>query len=67
MSDEKSSWKPDDEEALKALIRATLQSAGPIDAAHLPSKIRERIKAHVKGDIDVEAYVKQILKEDDDR
>ncbi len=62
MADDKK-WKPDDEEALKALIRETLKHAGPIDPSTLPSKIRERIKGRVTGDVDIEAYVKQVLKE----
>lgn len=60
---EKKTWKPDDEEALKALIRDTVKHAGSIDPATLPSKIRERIKGRVTGDIDIEAYVKQVLAE----
>lgn len=62
MADDKK-WKPDDEEALKALIRETLKHAGPIDPSALPSKIREQIKGRVTGDVDIEAYVKQVLKE----
>jgi hypothetical protein len=60
---EKKTWKPDDEEALKALIRDTVKHAGSIDPATLPSKIREQIRGRVTGDIDIEAYVKQVLAE----
>jgi len=56
-------WKPDDEEALKALIRATLKNAGPIDPATLPSKIRAKIEGRVTGDVDIDAYVKEVLEE----
>lgn len=63
MSSGKPTWKPDDEEALKALIRATLKNAGPIDPAAIPSKVREQIKGRVTGDIDIDAYVKQVLRE----
>lgn len=63
MSDEKK-WKPDyDEDALKALIRATVMNAGPIEPDALPSKVRERIKDRATGDLDVDAYIKQILRE----
>ena len=47
MTDKK--WKPDDEESLKDLIRATIKSAGAIDPAQLPSKIREQVKGRVSG------------------
>ncbi len=63
MSD-KRKWEPElDEDALKELIRATIASAGPIDPSELPSKIRERIKGRATGDLDVDAYVKQVLRE----
>ncbi len=63
MADEKK-WKPDlDEDALKDLIRATIASAGPIDPSELPTKIRERIKGRATGDLDIDAYVKQVLRE----
>lgn len=64
MTDKKPTWKPDDEEGLKALIRATIKSAGSIDPALLPSKVREQIKGRVSGDVDVEAYVKRVLAEE---
>ncbi len=56
-------WKPDDEEALKALIRETIKAVGPSDPAALPSKIRERIKARATGDLDVDAYIREVLAE----
>ncbi len=62
MTDKK--WKPDDEESLKDLIRATIKSAGAIDPAQLPSKIREQVKGRVSGDIDIDAYVKKVLAEE---
>ncbi len=60
---DKNPWKPDNDEALKALIRDTVKNAGSIDSATLPSKIREQIKGRVSGDLDIEAYVKQVLAE----
>lgn len=63
MSDQ-NKWKPDlDEDALKDLIRATIDGAGPIDPAALPSKIRERIKGRATGDLDVDAFIEQVIKE----
>ncbi len=64
MTDKKSNWKPDlDEDALKELIRATIASAGSTDPSELPSKVRDRIKGRATGDLDVDAYVKQVLRE----
>jgi hypothetical protein len=64
MSDKKSDWTPEfDEDALKALIRATVMNAGPIDPSTLPSKVRERIKGRATGDLDIDAYIKQVLRE----
>lgn len=57
-------WQPElDEEALKSLIRATVMNAGPIDPSLLPSKVRERIKGRATGEIDVDAYIAEILRE----
>ena len=56
-------WKPDEEESLKELSRATIKSAGAVDPAVLPSRIRERIKGRVTGDVDIDAIVKQVLAE----
>lgn len=64
MSDKKPDWKPEfDEDALKSLIRATVMNAGPIDPSLLPSKVRERIKDRATGDLDVDAYIQEVLKE----
>ena len=64
MTDKKPGWKPDlDEDAVKELIRQTIASAGSVDPAALPSKIRERIKGRAVGDLDVDAYIKQVLGE----
>ncbi|PQA89011.1 hypothetical protein [Hyphococcus luteus] len=64
MTDKKPTWKPDDDEDLKDLIRATIKSAGSADPAQLPSKLREQIKGRVKGDVDIDAYVKKVLAEE---
>lgn len=61
-TDEK--WSPEfDEDALKSIIRATVMNAGPLKPDELPSKVRERIKGRATGDLDVDAYIKQILRE----
>ncbi len=63
MAEKNQNWKPDDDEALKDLIRATIKSAGSVDPAALPSKIREQIKGRVSGDVDIDAYIKKVLAE----
>ena len=64
MTDKKPTWKPDDEEDIKILIRATIKSAGTNDPALLPSKIRKQIEGRLTGKIDVDAYVKRVLAEE---
>lgn len=62
MPDEKS-WTPDSDEALKALIRQTIKDIGEGDPSALPHRVRERLKGRAKGDLDVEAYVREVLAE----
>ena len=63
MTEDNSGWRPDDEEAVKALIRAAIAAAGPMDAATLPSRVKERLKGQATGDLDVDAYIKDVLAE----
>lgn len=63
MAEKNSEWTPDDEEAIKALIRATVMAAGPIDPSVLPSKVKERLKGRATGKLDVDAYIQQVLAE----
>lgn len=60
---EKTSWTPDKEEALKSLIRATIEAAGPIDPASIPHLVKEKLRGQATGDLDVEAYAREVLKE----
>ncbi|MFQ5564321.1 MAG: hypothetical protein ACE5FO_12220 [Parvularculaceae bacterium] len=62
MSD-KSGWTPDKEKALKSLIRATIEAAGPIDPAAIPHLVKEKLRGQATGDLDVEAYAREVLKE----
>lgn len=55
-------WKPDKDEALKALIRETINSAGPLDAAALPHHVKARLKDQVKGDVDLDRLIDEALK-----
>ncbi|MCB2112776.1 MAG: hypothetical protein R3C42_04525 [Parvularculaceae bacterium] len=50
------------EEALKALIRETVESAGGIAPGDIPHKVKERIKGHATGDLDVDAYIREAMK-----
>ncbi|MEE2690863.1 MAG: hypothetical protein VX640_04895 [Pseudomonadota bacterium] len=61
---DKKRWTPDSEEALKALIRQTIASAGLHDPASLPHRVKERLKGQATGDLDVDAYVRQVLEEE---
>lgn len=60
---EKSGWSPDKEAALKALIRQTIDAAGMADADSLPHRVKQRLKGQATGDLDVDAYVKEVLRE----
>lgn len=61
MSDNDNGWKPSDEDSLKALIRSTMDALGPMDASAMPSKIKERLLGQVSGDLDVDAYIREVL------
>ncbi|MFZ5617001.1 MAG: hypothetical protein ACOZAA_06745 [Pseudomonadota bacterium] len=50
------------EEALKALIRETVASAGAIAPDEIPHKVKERIKGQATGDLDVDAYIREAVK-----
>lgn len=63
MADKKTEWKPDDEEALKSLIRETLLAAGSGDPGALPHKVKERLRGRATGDLDVDAYIREVLVE----
>ena len=63
MSDEKNNWKPDDDEALKALVRETIKAAGLTDSRNIPHKVKERIRGQATGELDIDAIIKQVLEE----
>ena len=63
MADKNSEWKPDDEEALKALIRATVIAAGPIAPDAIPHQVKERLKGRATGKLDIDAYIRQVIAE----
>jgi len=55
------------EEALKALIRQTVAEAGKMAPDEIPHWVKERIRGQAAGDLDVEAYVRDLLKKRRDR
>lgn len=63
MADNESSWSPDSEAALKTLIRETVKSAGVMTPDALPHQLIDAIKRHASGDVDIDAYIKKVLKE----
>ncbi len=50
------------EDALKALIRETVASAGAMAPDDIPHKVKERIRGHACGDLDVDAYIREAMK-----
>lgn len=61
---DKKEWQPElSEEALKSLIRATVMNTGSQNPDELPFKIKERLKGQATGDLDVDAYIREILAE----
>lgn len=62
MTDE-TAWTAAKEDALKALIRQTIRDMGETDPSVLPHRVKERLKSRVSGALDIEAYVRQVLAE----
>ncbi len=50
------------EEALKKLIRDTVAAAGAIAPDEIPHKVRERIRGQAAGDLDVDAYIRELIR-----
>lgn len=53
----------DPAEAIRNIIRATVSAAGEPDPATLPHLIRSQLEGRVSGDVDIDAYVAQVLGE----
>ena len=62
MSDERSGDQ-DPKEAIKAIIRATVSASGEPDPATLPHLVRAKLEGHATGDMDVDAYVREVMAE----
>lgn len=55
------------EEALKKLIRDTVASAGDLAPDEIPHRVKQRLKGQACGDLDVDAYIREAMKERRDR
>lgn len=50
------------EEAVRKLICDTVDSMGAIAPDEIPHQVKERIRGHATGDLDVDAYIRDALK-----
>ncbi|MEL6111272.1 MAG: hypothetical protein AAFR20_00570 [Pseudomonadota bacterium] len=57
-------WTPDRETALRAVIRDTLKSAGDIPPDQLPHHVRQRLRDQVDGSVDLDTVIASILAEE---
>ena len=48
---------------LKALIRETIKNAGSIDPASIPHQLKNVIQGHADGSIDIDEYIREVLRE----
>ena len=53
----------DPKEAIRAIIRATVSASGEPDPATLPHLVRSKLEGHATGDVDVDAYVREVMEE----
>jgi hypothetical protein len=51
------------ERAVKALIRETVASAGGLAPDQIPHRVKERLKGQATGDLDVDALIREALKD----
>ncbi|GGY40189.1 hypothetical protein [Parvularcula lutaonensis] len=52
-----------DEDAIRRIIEATVAAAGEPDPSTLPHLVRQRLQGQATGDIDLEQYIKRVLRE----
>ncbi|WP_031550869.1 hypothetical protein [Parvularcula oceani] len=62
-TDEEKKEAPADAEAIRNVIRATVSASGEPDPETLPHLVRERLKGTDTGDMDIDAYVSEVLEE----
>ena len=58
---EQSNWKPDLEEAIKNVIKATYKSSAAAKPDEIPHLIRSQLSDHVSGRTDLDQYIKDTL------
>lgn len=52
-----------DKDAIRRIIEATVVAAGEPDPSTLPHLIRQRLEGQATGDLDVDQYIKQVLRD----
>ena len=52
-------FKPENDEALKKLVRETVKAADADDPSVPPHRVRDRVRRQAKGEIGVEEYVRR--------
>lgn len=52
-----------DKDAIRKMIEAAVASAGDQDPSTLPHRIRQRLEGQATGELDLDVYIKQILRE----
>jgi hypothetical protein len=59
--------KPDapqlDKAALRRIIEATVSASGEPDPSVLPHVIRQRLEGQATGNIDVDAYIEEVMRD----
>lgn len=53
----------DPAEAIRNIIRATVSAAGEPDPKTLPHLVRKRLEGQALGEVDVDAYVAEVMEE----
>ncbi|MCI5047157.1 MAG: hypothetical protein MRY59_06625 [Aquisalinus sp.] len=58
---EQGNWKPDIEEAIKNIIKATYRTSGAPRPDEIPHLVRSQLSDHVSGRTDLDQYIKDTL------
>jgi len=56
-------WRPDKKEALKKLVRETIEGAGETPPDELPHRLRERLRAHAAGERELDEVIREVIAE----
>ncbi|MCQ8184326.1 hypothetical protein [Parvularcula maris] len=64
MADQENPSAPQlDKAALRRIIEATVSAAGEPDPSVLPHMIRQRLEGQATGDLDVDAYIEEVMRD----